>query len=56
MKGPCSEFYFIFALPVFWKFVECLNRILAEENNGVVNPGDARPEEVEVVDKMEEGW
>ncbi|KAH9802112.1 Tr-type G domain-containing protein [Citrus sinensis] len=26
----------------------------AEENNGVVNPGDARPEEVEVVDKMEE--
>lgn len=30
--------------------------ILAEENNGVVNPEDAKSEEVEKVDKMEEGW
>lgn len=56
MNGSRSEFYLFFSLPVFWNFVECLNQILAEENNGVVNPEDAKPEEVEVVDKMEEGW
>jgi hypothetical protein len=35
--------------------IELFNLILASEVNGVINPEDAKPEEVEV-DKMEEGW
>lgn len=37
-------------------FCLCCDWNLAEENNGVVNPEDAKAEEVEEVDKMEEGW
>lgn len=29
---------------------------IAEDNNGVVNPEDGKPEEVEKYDKMDEGW
>lgn len=29
---------------------------IAEDNNGVVNAEDGRPEEVEKSDKMDEGW
>lgn len=36
--------------------IELFNLILASEVNGVINPEDAKPEEVEEVDKMEEGW
>lgn len=34
---------------------QCLYRILAEENNGVASPEEAKPEVVEKEDK-EEGW
>lgn len=40
----------------FEYFRLCCDWNLAEENNGVVNPEDAKAEEVEEVDKMEEGW
>lgn len=35
---------------------QCLYQILAEENNGMANPEEEKPEEVENEDKMEEGW
>ena len=41
---------------MFGIHIECFNLISTSEVNGMNNPADAKPEEVEEVDKMEEGW
>lgn len=44
------------SLLCFQSYVECFNQIIAEDNTGVINPEDAKLEEVEKLDRMEEGW
>ena len=41
---------------MFGIHIECFNLISTSEVNGMNNPADVKPEEVEEVDKMEEGW